>query len=164
MNSNYELETLLELREQALSQAQEVYAESIRALETARTLLASKVDARKRREEEEQREVEAFDDDFALGNVSLQDRLLFHDYRSGSRIELEEMDLEIERAREQTLQRQRESETARKALGAASADLEAIKKHKESWLAEHSKVASRKAETQQDEIAMRRWRDTHDKS
>lgn len=156
---SYELQVLLELREQARDEAQDLVAARVAALAQAKLevkaleqKLRDAVQNRLSLREKYTREA-ATSGGLAGGlyQVSNYLRSLEEDERHVER--------EIEASKKNVISAQQSVEDARKQLVEAATELEAVLSHHTQWAAEQRVLADRKHSAAMDDIAARIWRE-----
>ena len=155
---DYELEVLLELREQAREQAEQLHLDATlelqRRQQAAHAARQTLLDAQSARE----RSCREFDDALTRGPFDVARIHAFDDYLRGLKqheASLAENILEAERA----VEAQRHViRRAHEAMVQAVKELEAVQAHHAQWLQEQSILNERKQSDVMDEIAARLWR------
>ena len=161
MSESYDLQVLLELREQARDAAQDACAAALAAMreaerdaQRARDDLTAAQDARAQASAR-------FDARSARGEVGLADITGFELYLRGLKQDEARLTEAIREADAEIVRRQLQVHQAQQALGDAVRELKAVESHKESWEAERALDARRKESMAMDEIAARLWRQEH---
>ena len=161
-NDEYELKTLLKMRERERDQAESAYAAEMQELERRKALVQERQAERDALAASRHRRQEAFDTKMAEG-VDLAAMQQFDEYLQGVQIELTDMDAAIEAARQRVRKQQRVADERKQALIEAETSLKAVEKHREKWAEEQAVVARRKQSDALDEIASRLWQENNDR-
>lgn len=151
--AEYRLQALLQLRERAEEEAKEVFAEATAALRAEEARLEELKEELQRMIEDRHRRRDEYAHKLASGEMKISDqagayrfldRMKEAEYEQQARIDAQ---LEAIEAAERYLKQTQD------ALIAATQDLKALLKHKETWEAERKRIRQQKEEDQLDEIA-----------
>lgn len=153
---DYELEVLLDLREQAQTDAEESYAGCVADLERAREF-AGKMRAKLDQARQQTRQAKAERDQKLSAGGRLAELMAHDDWIDALRQAETQAAEALDRALKQVEAHRRQVDQAKQALIEATRQLEAVKKHREQWESEQARLAERRQSAAMDEIAARRW-------
>ena len=156
---DYELEVLLELREQARDEAREQLAAEVGELERLRQRAQALADELEAAEAERERQCARFDRKCAAGEVGVAQLQTFDDYVRGLRQSERELARRVTDAREDARAQQLAVEAARAELSRTVRELKAVEAHREDWEQQRQQRARRKQDAAMDEVAARLWRE-----
>ena len=157
-NEQYELQVLLELREQARDDAQDEVARQVSELEARKRLVREKQQelsdaiAKRERLRREYDERAAASDDLVGGHL-----YNVTNYLRGLRQDEVGLEEAIVLAEREVVTQQEQVERARQALIEAATELEAVLSHYEAWSQEQRLLSDRKQSAAMDDIAARIW-------
>lgn len=161
MTDDYDLQVLLELREQKKEGAEQAYADAVAELGRRKEYLARQREALReavaRREAEEDRFAERRD----AGEATSGELVRFRGYIRGLKEDETELEAEIARAEEAVDDQRERVEQLRDELSEAIRELEAVEQHREEWEAEQERVAKRRESSRMDDVAARIWRENN---
>lgn len=155
----YELQVLLELREQARESAEDALAEQNALLNERQQDVTRARQAHRAAVQRKASEVAAFDERVATGAASMGELRMFEGYKRGLAADIEEALAGVERARQAVRAQEKEVARAQQHLGEAVRELEAVQQHHDAWAQEQRVLEQRKQEAAMDEIAARLWRE-----
>lgn len=157
MSNDYQLSTLMELREQARDEAERELGDEVgrqnearNAVEAAKQALVDHDEEVAHRRESHRANLET---SFDLRTVRQ-----FDEYLAGTKIDREELERQIERAKKDAREADARVKKAREDLIEAEQALSAVEKHHETWKEEQAVVDRRRQADAMDEIAMTRWK------
>ncbi len=158
-DDDYDLQALLELRENARDEAEQRYADEMRELERRREYVAemrAELEAAVDRRESER---ERLGRRRTSGEASLAELGQFENYLRGMREDEKALRDEVERA-EQAVDEQREYvDEAHEEMVEAVRQLEAVERHRDDWEADRARREKRRRASEMDDIATRIWRE-----
>lgn len=159
IDDDYDLEVLLELRRRERDEAEQRYGEAMEEHER----LDEKIDEleadHRRMVDERKRTCRRFNEELTDGGETLGRVQKFERYLSDLRQREEEMLTRIQKVRRRRRRARRKMERAHDEMLEAIRQLEAVKKHFESWQQRQEVVQKRRKQQNVDEIAGRMWRD-----
>ena len=161
MNDDYDLEVLLELREQKKEGAEQEYADAVAELGRRKEYLARQREALREMVAQRERERERFARRRDAGEATSGELVQFRGYIRGLKQDEAEMEAEIERAEEAVETQQERVGQAREGLSEAIRELEAVEQHREEWEAEQQRVTKRRESSAMDDVAARIWRENN---
>jgi flagellar export protein FliJ len=157
-HDTYELEVLLELRQQEKGAAEDAYGEAVHALERQRRVVAEAETAVSRAVAERRQRVERFDSALGAG-ASLAEMQHFDRYLAGLKAKEEALQAALADATELIRSREREVHRRKGELIEATKALKAVEAHHQTWLEEQAVLMQRKEADRLDDIAARIWRE-----
>jgi flagellar export protein FliJ len=157
-NEPYELQVLLELRQQALETAEDDYAKALAKLEQRRRDVAQARKNLVQAQHIRESEVKAFDHVLSSGSFDIKHRNHFEDYVRGLKAHEDELAKAIIRAEQAVKAEERIVANVKDALLQATQDLKAVESHQEQWKQEQRAERARKEEDAMDDVAIRLWR------
>ena len=156
-SDDYDLEVLLELRDQEQSDAEETYARELAELRRRKQFVADKREELEDAVEQRLSECARHDERVRAGELTLAQMRAFDSFLDGLRADEEKLGQSIERARQSVAQKEREVAQAKEQMIEATKALEAVEKHRENWEEEQATQQQRREAAAMDEIAARRW-------
>lgn len=158
-DDEYDLEVLLELREDEKEEAQQAYADEMQELERRKDYVESLRGEREALRAERREWREEFDRRRSEEGLGPEEAQQYENYLRGLKSDESDLDEEIERARRAVEEQRRRVEEAREALNEAIKQLEAVERHREDWEEEQERLQRRKEAERMDDIAARIWRE-----
>ena len=159
MNDEYDLQALLDLRQNERDQAEQRYADEIRELDRRKSYLANKRDELQTAVEERKSERRKLDRRRNAGDASIAELEQFRAYLRGMKEDEARIRTEIDRAKEAVDDQRARVEVAREKLGEATRELKAVERHRDDWEVERQVAEKREEAARMDDIAARIWRD-----
>jgi flagellar export protein FliJ len=159
MSDDYDLQVLLELRENERDESEQRYADEMQELERRKSYLADVREQLEAAVEERQSERARLDDRRSAGDASLAELAQFERYVKGLRADERDLRDEVERAEASVDEQRQRVEEAREALAEAMRELKAVERHREEWEQERAMEEKRRKASEMDDIAARIWRE-----
>ena len=159
MNDEYDLQALLELRQNEREQAEQRYADEMQELDRRKSYLASKRRELQTAIDERKTERRKLDRRRNTGDASIAELEQFRAYLRGMREDESALEAEIDRAREAVADQRARVDAAREKLAEATRELKAVERHRDDWETEREIAEKRDAASRMDAIAARIWRD-----
>lgn len=151
--ADYRLQALLELRERAEEQAKEVFAQATQALRAEQDRLQELKDELQAMIEDRHRRRDEYARKLACGEMRVSDQAGAYRFLDRMKEAEGEQRAAIDAQQEAVEDAERYLRETQDALIAATQDLKALLKHKESWQTERKRVRAQKEADQLDEIA-----------
>lgn len=158
-DEDYDLEVLLELREQEMEAAEQEYAEELQELKRREEFVKKKRTELKEARERRQAECDKFDERRLNGEVQPMEYRQFEQFVEGMKQDEEQLESAVQRAEDAVEDQAEWVEEARQKMAEATKNLKAVERHKEDWEAEQEVIAKRKQSASMDEVASRIWRE-----
>lgn len=148
----YRLQTLLEMRERAKKEAEEVFAHAMQALRDEEARLKQEEDNLERMIEDRHRRREEYARQLASGEMKVTDQS--NAYRYIERLKEKEVEQQtvIDAQKEQVREAEKEVKRAQALLVEATQELKALEKHKEKWAEAVKRERMMREEATMDEI------------
>jgi flagellar export protein FliJ len=148
----YRLQTLLELRERAKKDAEEVFAQALQQLAEEEARLREEEENLERMIEDRHRRREEYARKLASGEMKVTDQS--NAYRYIERLKEKEVEQQtvIDAQKEQVREAEKEVKRAQDALVLANQELKALEKHKEKWEEEVKRERMLREENAMDEL------------
>jgi flagellar export protein FliJ len=148
----YRLQTLLELRERAKKDAEEVFARALQQLAEEEARLREEEENLERMIEDRHRRREEYARKLASGEMKVTDQS--NAYRYIERLKEKEVEQQtvIDAQKEQVREAEKEVKRAQDALVLANQELKALEKHKEKWEEEVKRERMLREENAMDEL------------
>jgi flagellar export protein FliJ len=161
MNDDYDLEVLLELREQKKEGAEQAYADAVAELGRRKEYLARRREALREAVARREAEEDAFAERRDAGEATSGELVRFRGFIRGLKEDETELEAEIARAEEAVDDQRARVEQLRDELSEAIRELEAVEQHRAEWEAEQEQVAKRRESSRMDDVAARIWRENN---
>ncbi len=157
MSEEYNLQALLELREQQQQNAEDEYATEIQELRRREEFVTKKKRELAEAVAGREQACREHDERLSAGGLSLIEINAFDGYLAGMRQDEAALKESIERARRSCEQQKRAVAQAKQELIEATKELKAVQKHREQWQEEQTTREQRRRSAAMDEVASRRW-------
>lgn len=148
----YRLQTLLEMRERAKKEAEEVFGHAMQALREEEARLQQEEDNLERMIEDRHRRRDEYARQLASGEMKVTDQS--NAYRYIERLKEKEVEQQtvIDAQKEQVREAEKEVKRAQEALLEATQELKALEKHKEKWAEAVKRERMMREENTMDEV------------
>lgn len=157
--AHYELEPLLNLRQQERDDAESAYAQALRQYHQAGETVRQMEAHHRRLLDERRRRTQEFDRARSTGHTELSAFQHFDHFLQGLHDQEDQLLEEIRQARQSQLKAQTAMRAAHHRMLTAIKAQKAVEKHRETWEREQRIQQERRAANQLDEIGARLWRE-----
>lgn len=148
----YRLQALLEIRERAKKEAEEIFAQATQALREEQDKLAAEERRLEEMIEDRHRRRESYARQLASGEMKVTDQSNAYRYIERLKEKEAEQQTVIDAQREQVREAEKEMRRCQAALVEAARELEALVKHKEKWAEQVKRERMMREENIMDEI------------